>query len=65
MVQEIFATLARLKAEGRTIILVEQNTRMAVGIADHVCLMRAGKLMLSEPAAGVDLQRHNDLYFSQ
>ena len=65
MVQEIFATLARLKAEGRTIVLVEQNTRMAVGIADHVCLMRAGKVVLSEPAAGVDLQRLHDLYFSR
>ena len=30
VVQEIFALLARLKAEGRTIVLVEQNTQRAV-----------------------------------
>jgi branched-chain amino acid transport system ATP-binding protein len=65
MVQEIFAIFARLKAEGRTIVLVEQNTRMAVGIADHVCLMRAGKVALSQPAAEVDLQRLHDLYFAR
>ena len=30
VVQEIFELLARLKAEGRTIVLVEQNTQRAV-----------------------------------
>ena len=65
LVQEIFATLARLKAEGRTILLVEQNTRMALGVADHVYLMSAGKVLLSEAAASVDLQQLHDLYFSR
>jgi branched-chain amino acid transport system ATP-binding protein len=65
LVRELFAILGRLKAEGRTIVLVEQNTHMAVGIADHVYLMRAGKVVLSEPAAAVDLHRLHDLYFAR
>jgi len=65
LVQEIFATLARLKAEGRTILLVEQNTHMAVRIADHVYLMQAGKVVLSEAASDVDLQQLHDLYFAR
>ena len=63
--QEIFALLARLKAEGRTIVLVEQNTRRAVAIADQVCLMQGGKVVLSQPAADVDLDRLHRIYFAR
>ncbi|PWV57760.1 ABC transporter ATP-binding protein [Plasticicumulans acidivorans] len=65
MVQEIFGILERLKAEGRTIVLVEQNTHLALSLADHVHLMQAGRLLLSEPAPRVDLQRLHDLYFAR
>jgi branched-chain amino acid transport system ATP-binding protein len=61
----LFEILARLKAEGRTIVLVEQNTEKAVAIADHVYLMQSGRVVLSQAASEVDLERLHDLYFAR
>ena len=55
----------RLKAGGRTVILVEQNTERAIGIADHVYLMQGGRVVLSQRAAEVSLDRMNELYFAR
>ena len=65
IVQEMFATLAKLKAEGRTIVLVEQNTQGAVKIADHVYLMQGGKIVLSQAAADVNMEALHQLYFAR
>jgi branched-chain amino acid transport system ATP-binding protein len=65
VVNELFDTLSRLKAEGRTIVLVEQNTQKAVAIADHVYLMQSGKVVLSQPVADVSLERLHDRYFAR
>ncbi|HTD05622.1 ABC transporter ATP-binding protein [Undibacterium sp.] len=65
VVQDLFEILERLKSEGRTIVLVEQNTHRAVRVADHVCLMQSGKVLLSKPAAEVDLEALHDLYFAR
>jgi branched-chain amino acid transport system ATP-binding protein len=65
VVNELFEILLRLKAEGRTIVLVEQNTQKAVGVADHVYLMQSGKVVLSQPAADVSLDHLHDLYFAR
>jgi branched-chain amino acid transport system ATP-binding protein len=65
IVQEIFALLARLKSEGRTIVLVEQNTQRAVQIADHVYLMQGGRVVLEQAAAEVDLDALHDRYFAR
>nr|WP_198984041.1 ABC transporter ATP-binding protein [Herbaspirillum sp. ASV7] len=65
VVNELFEILTRLKEEGRTIVLVEQNTERAVGVADHVYLMQSGKVILSQTAAEVDLDHLHDLYFAR
>ncbi|WP_211462550.1 ABC transporter ATP-binding protein [Collimonas silvisoli] len=65
VVQDLFEILQRLKDEGRTIVLVEQNTHQAVGIADHVYLMQGGKVLLSKAAAEVELDALHDLYFAR
>ncbi len=65
VVDEVMAILDRLRAEGRTIVLVEQNTNKALKIADHVYLVRGGKVVLSEAADSVDLGRLHDLYFAR
>jgi len=65
VVNELFEILSRLKAERRTIVLVEQNTQKAVGVADQVYLMQSGKVVLSQPAAEVSLERLHDLYFAR
>jgi branched-chain amino acid transport system ATP-binding protein len=65
VVNELFEILKRLKAGGRTIMLVEQNTERAIGVADHVYLMQSGKVALSQPAADVSLDRLHELYFAR
>lgn len=65
IVKEVFGIIRRLKAEGATIVLIEQNTHIALSVADHVHLMRSGRLLLSEPAASVDLDRLHDLYLAR
>jgi branched-chain amino acid transport system ATP-binding protein len=65
MVNELFEILGRLKQEGRTMILVEQNTHRAVGVADHVYLMQSGKVVLSQPASEVSLDHLHNLYFAR
>lgn len=65
VVREIFDILRGLKAQGVTIVLVEQNTHMALTLADGVYLMRAGKVILAERSAALDLDRLHDLYFAR
>lgn len=65
VVDEVMGILDRLKREGLTIVLVEQNTNKALKIADHVYLVRGGKVVLSETADSVDLGRLHDLYFAR
>jgi branched-chain amino acid transport system ATP-binding protein len=65
IVDEIFAGLKQLKEQGRTIVLVEQNTYKALSVADHVYLMQAGKIIMSQKAADVDIDRLHDLYFAR
>lgn len=40
--KEVYDTLERLKAEGRTVLLVDQNVREAVRIGDHVYVLELG-----------------------
>lgn len=65
IVSAIFEIMQGLKEEGKTIVLVEQNTHRAVGIADQVYLMQSGKVLLSETAANVDLEALHKLYFAR
>jgi len=43
--EQIGATIARLKAEGFTILLVEQNFRFAATVADRHYLMEHGRVV--------------------
>jgi branched-chain amino acid transport system ATP-binding protein len=45
IVQQIGATIRRLKAEGFTILLVEQNFRFAATVADRHYLMEHGRVV--------------------
>jgi branched-chain amino acid transport system ATP-binding protein len=65
LVHALFIELERLKEEGRTIVLVEQNTRRAIDIADDVYLMHGGTIVLSQPAAEVDLEFLHQRYFGR
>ena len=65
IVQEIFGIIEALRGEGKTIVLVEQNTRLAVKASDHVYLMQSGKVVLSQASHEVELDKLHDLYFSR
>ncbi|MEO3763683.1 ABC transporter ATP-binding protein [Streptomyces sp. B8F3] len=47
MMQKIMETIRELKAQGTTILLVEQNAQAALSIADHGHVMEVGKVVLS------------------
>ena len=47
VVDECYAALARLQAEGLAIVLVEQNTERAVSVADRVVVLDSGHLAWS------------------
>ena len=49
IVQEVGETIARIKADGMTILLVEQNANMALGLADQAYLVEAGEIVLQGP----------------
>ncbi|WP_348626020.1 ABC transporter ATP-binding protein [Rhodomicrobium sp. R_RK_3] len=44
IVAEVGRTIARLKAEGQSIILVEQNSQLAFSLADHVVILNTGRV---------------------
>jgi branched-chain amino acid transport system ATP-binding protein len=48
----MYAELARMRAEGRTVILVDQDVRPALEIADTVYTVRSGRNDTHGPAAG-------------
>ncbi|MFI5021203.1 MAG: ABC transporter ATP-binding protein [Alphaproteobacteria bacterium] len=50
LVDEIFALIAKLKAQHRTILLVEQNARLALEVADHAYVLETGRIRLSGKA---------------
>lgn len=51
LVQEIFRIIAELKAQGTTILLVEQNARKALQIADDAYVLESGRIVRQGPAA--------------
>ena len=52
-VEEIFAIIAALRADGTTILLVEQNASAALEIADFAYVLENGRIALSGPASEV------------
>lgn len=53
MVEEVFDIIARLKGQGITILLVEQNAFEALPIADRAYVIETGRIALS--GSGVDM----------
>jgi len=50
LVRQIFDLVVAIRNAGTSILLVEQNARAALRIADHAYVMDAGKIVLSGPA---------------
>jgi branched-chain amino acid transport system ATP-binding protein len=54
LVAEVGRTIARLKAEGQSILLVEQNVKLALDLADEVAVLNTGRVVFFGDAAKVD-----------
>lgn len=59
IVAEVGETIKRIKDMGKTILLVEQNSAMALRLADRAYLFEAGEIVLS--GTGEELQSHPDV----
>ncbi len=61
IVKEIFQIIVRLRDEGNTVLLVEQNAKAALAIADRGYVLETGKVIVQGPAADLlgnqDVQR--------
>ncbi len=50
LVQQIFETVKAIHREGATILLVEQNARLALAISDYAYVLERGRLVLEGPS---------------
>jgi branched-chain amino acid transport system ATP-binding protein len=60
LIDMIFELLARLRDEGRTILVVEQNARRALELADRGYVLRTGQIV--REGSGADLAAQADLF---
>jgi branched-chain amino acid transport system ATP-binding protein len=59
IVQDVMATIRRLKAEGVAALVVEQNAQAALAVADRVYVMDRGRIV--HEGAAADLLRDTAL----
>jgi branched-chain amino acid transport system ATP-binding protein len=67
IVAEVMATIRRLKEQGLSILLVEQNAKLALAIADDIVILNSGRVVVDATAAAlardkVDLHQHLGVY---
>jgi branched-chain amino acid transport system ATP-binding protein len=53
MVAEVGRVIRRLKGEGQSIVLVEQNTKLALDVADQVVILNTGRCVFTGSASDV------------
>jgi branched-chain amino acid transport system ATP-binding protein len=62
IVAEVRRTIARLKDEGQSIVLVEQNIKLAFDVADEVVILNTGRVAF---AGGVEQVRSDETLITQ
>jgi len=67
IVAEVMATIRRLKEQGLSIVLVEQNAKLVFDVADDVVVLNSGRVVVEGTAGalkrdGVDLRQHLGIY---
>jgi branched-chain amino acid transport system ATP-binding protein len=67
IVAEVMATIRRLKEQGLSIVLVEQNAKLVFDIADDIVILNSGRVAVSGKASelkisGIDLHQHLGIY---
>jgi branched-chain amino acid transport system ATP-binding protein len=54
IVAEVMTTIRRLKEEGLSIVLVEQNAKLVFDVADDIVILNSGHIAIDAPAAALD-----------
>jgi branched-chain amino acid transport system ATP-binding protein len=54
MVAEVGKTISKIQKQGRTVILVEQNAKMALDVSDEAYLLEIGTVVLQGPAKDLE-----------
>jgi branched-chain amino acid transport system ATP-binding protein len=62
LVAEVGRVLQRLRQDGLSIVLVEQNTRLALGVADEVVTLKSGRVAYAGPAEQI---KGDELFLTQ
>jgi len=57
LIEEIFSTIAQIRREGVTILLVEQNAHVALEVADRGYVLETGRVTVSGPAKALKSDR--------
>ena len=58
LVLEIFEVLQRLRSEGLTMLLVEQNVQLALAVSDYAYVLAGGRIFLEGPSRDVIRDDH-------
>ena len=63
IVAEVMAIIRQLKERGLSILLVEQNARLVMGLADDIVILNSGRVVVSGTSAdivrdNIDLSQH-------
>ncbi len=51
LVEQVFAIIRRIHEEGKTILLIEQNARAALQVADYGYILETGQIVLQGPGS--------------
>ena len=67
LVAEMMATIRRLKAQGLSIVLVEQNAKLVFDVADDILILNSGRVALDAPCRDVreradELRQHLGIF---
>jgi branched-chain amino acid transport system ATP-binding protein len=67
IVAEVMVTIRQLKQDGLSIVLVEQNARLVLDVADDIVVLNSGRVVVDAPADtlqrdGVDLHQHLGIF---
>jgi branched-chain amino acid transport system ATP-binding protein len=67
IVAEVMATIKQLKQHGLSIVLVEQNARLVLDLADDIVVLNSGRVVVDTEAEalqrdGVDLHQHLGIF---
>jgi branched-chain amino acid transport system ATP-binding protein len=63
VVKQLYATLPRITGEGTTVLVVEQDVRQALAVADRVHCLLEGRTVLDAPASAVTVHDVGRAYF--